>query len=385
MGLGMNYRSFAVIFALSTVVLNVAAQRPSAAQQSDRSNFLETERRTIEIFERASPSIVQIAGRKGSSDVISTDDKNVGIQTGSGFVWDTLGHVVTNDHVVQGTNALAVRLANGDILRAQVVGLAPTYDLAVIKLVNPKELPPPLSVGQSSDLKVGQHTFAIGTPFGLDQSLTTGVISGLKRRLPTSRGREIANVIQTDAAINPGNSGGPLLDSSGRLIGVNTAIYSPSGSNAGVGFAIPVDVVSRVVPELIKNGRVPTPGVGIVAAAETVATRLGVEGIIIMRVFANSPAGKAGVKGVDTEAGTLGDVIVAVGGKPVHRIAELTDEYERIGVGGSLQLTLKRDDKQYSIDLPIIDARRTTPPKQNQAVAPKQDQSSSSSESHGSQ
>ena len=371
----MNHRSFAVAFALSSIALIVAAQGPSAAQQPDRSNLLEVERRTIEIFERASPSVVLIVGRKGSSDLIATDEKSTGVQSGTGFVWDTLGHVVTNDHVVQGTNAIAIRLASGEVVRAEVVGLAPTYDLAVLRLLNPKQLPPPLSVGQSSNLLVGQSTFAIGTPFGFDHSLTTGVISALKRRLPASRGREIANVIQTDAAINPGNSGGPLLDSSGRLIGVNTAIYSPSGSNTGVGFAIPVDIVSRVVPELIKSGRVPTPGVGIVPAAESVATRLGVEGIIVMRVFANSPAGRAGIKGVNIDAGTLGDVIVAVGGKPVHRIPDLTDEFERIGVGGTIQLTLKRDDKQILMELPIIDARRTTPPKQDQAASPKQDQS----------
>ena len=375
MGLFMNLRLFALAFALNALVLNVAAQRPAIAQELDRSSLLETERRTIELFEKASPSVVLIVGRKGSSDVIATDDKNTGTQTGTGFVWDTLGHIVTNDHVVEGTNAIAIRLANGEVVTAQVVGLAPTYDLAVLRLLNPKQLPPPLAVGQSSNLLVGQSTFAIGTPFGFDHSLTTGVISALKRRLPASRGREIPNVIQTDAAINPGNSGGPLLDSSGRLIGVNTAIYSPSGGNTGVGFAIPVDVVSRVVPELIKNGRVPTPGVGIVPAAETVATRLGVKGIIVMRVFPNSPAGRAGLKGVDTTAGTLGDVIVAIGGKPVHRIPELTDEYERIGVGGTIQLTLKRDDKEIAIELPIIDARRVTPPKQDQVASPKQEQS----------
>jgi 2-alkenal reductase len=182
------------------------------------------------------------------------------------------------------------------VVSAVVVGLAPTYDLAAIRLQNPQQIPPLLSIGTSGNLKVGQFTFAIGTPFGLERSLTTGVISALKRRLPASRGREIANVIQTDAAINPGNSGGPLLDSSGQLIGVNTAIYSSSGQNVGIGFAIPVDIVKRIVPELIQNGRVPTPSVGIVPTAETVATRLGVNGIVIMRVFTNSPAGRAGIK-----------------------------------------------------------------------------------------
>jgi 2-alkenal reductase len=287
--------------------------------------------------------------------MVSADEKSTSVQTGTGFIWGTEGHVVTNDHVVVGTSAIAVRLATGEVVRATIVGLAPTYDLAVLKLQNPKQLPPPLAVGVSSSLKVGQFTYAIGNPFGLDQSLTTGVISALKRRLPTSRGREIGNVIQTDAAINPGNSGGPLLDSGGRLIGVNTAIYSTSGANTGVGFSIPVDVVSRVVPELIKNGRVPTPAIGIIPAAEAVATRLGVQGIVVMRVARNSPAERAGVKGVDQSAGTLGDVILKVGDKPVHRIPDLTDELERIGVGGKIQLTMKRDDKEYSLELNIID------------------------------
>ena len=167
--------------------------------------------------------------------------------------------------------------------------------------------------------------FAIGNPFGLDQSLTTAIISALKRRMPTAGGREVTDVIQTDAAINPGNSGGPLLDSAGRLIGVNTAILSPSGTNAGVGFAIPVDTVNRVVPELIRTGRVPTPGIGIVAAPEAAATRIGSEGVVIVRVAPGSPADRAGLRGVDPNAGAIGDVIVEVNGKPVRRLADLTD------------------------------------------------------------
>jgi 2-alkenal reductase len=178
-----------------------------------------------------------------------------------------------------------VRLASGEIGKADVVGTAPDYDLAVIHFSGDGELPSPIAVGTSSNLEVGQAAFAIGNPFGLDQSLTNGIINALKRRLPTSGAREIANVIQTDAAINPGNSGGPLLDSAGRLIGVNTAIYSPSGSNAGIGFAIPVDVVNKVVPELIRNGRVPTPGIGILAGNEALAARLGIQGVVVLWPF----------------------------------------------------------------------------------------------------
>jgi 2-alkenal reductase len=192
----------------------------------------------------------------------------------------------------------------------------------------------------------------------LDQSLTSGIISALKRRLPTSAGREIANVIQTDAAINPGNSGGPLIDSAGRLIGVTTAILSPSGSNAGIGFAIPVDVVNRIVPELIRNGRVPTPGIGIVTAGESATTRLGVEGVIVVRTAPGSPAERAGLRGVELNGGALGDVIVAVNDKPVHRLSDLTDELERSGVGKSVRLTVKRNSRTRTVDVDVVDIGR---------------------------
>jgi 2-alkenal reductase len=236
-----------------------------------------------------------------------------------------------------------------------VVGTAPDYDLAVIHIGSSGSLPPPVAVGSSADLKVGQAAFAIGNPFGLDQSLTTGIISALKRRLPTNAGREIANVIQTDAAINPGNSGGPLLDSAGRVIGVNTAIYSPSGSSAGIGFAIPVDVVNRVVPELIRNGRVPTPGIGIVAGNEALAARLGVEGVIVVRTVPGSAAAKAGLQGLNTATGQPGDVIVEADGKPVRRLPDLTDELEQVGIGKPIKLTLDRGGHRTSVSVQVAD------------------------------
>ena len=208
-------------------------------------------------------------------------------------------------------------------------------------------------------MKVGQAAFAIGNPFGLDQSLSSGIISALKRRMPTAGGREISNVIQTDAAINPGNSGGPLLDSAGRVIGVTTAIISPSGTNAGIGFAIPVDGVNRVVPKLIQNGRVPTPGIGIVAADEAVATRLGVEGIVVVQIAPNSPAARAGLKGVNLQAGTVGDVIVGLNGKPVRRLSDLTDEIEDIGVGKTVEITVSRDGQTRKVQTDIADISRS--------------------------
>jgi 2-alkenal reductase len=328
--------------------------RPIAA----RSDFAEAERATIGLFERVSPSVVQVVG--APSGMRSTDvESEGGGQSGTGFVWDGAGHVVTNNHVVSGTREVAIRFATGEVVGAPIVGTAPNYDLAVVRLRNTRNLPLPIAVGSSADLRVGQAAFAIGNPFGLDQSLTTGVISALKRRLPTSAGREIGNVIQTDAAVNPGNSGGPLLDSAGRLIGVTTAIISPSGSNSGIGFAIPVDTVNRVVPELISKGRVPTPGIGIVAANEAVATRLGIEGVVVVRVVPGSPAAEAGVRGID-QAGELGDVIVSANGQPARRLSDLTDQLEALGVGREIELSVKRNGRPLTVRVKVEDISRSS-------------------------
>lgn len=326
-----------------------------------RGSLSDLERATIELFERVSPSVVQVVNTPDGAGVFSFEgggmpgDSPDGLGSGSGFIWDGAGHVVTNAHVAGNAKRVAVRLTSGDILQADVIGVAPNYDLAVVRIANRGKLPPPVAIGSSADLKVGQSALAIGNPFGLDQSLTTGVISALKRRMPTAAGREIANVIQTDAAINPGNSGGPLLDSAGRVIGVNTAIISPSGTSAGIGFAIPIDIVNRVVPELIRIGRVPTPGIGIVAANEQIAARTGAEGVVIVRVAPGSPAEKAGLRGVDMRAGLLGDVIVAADGKPVRSLPDLTDVLELKGVGGDVGLTVQRNGARRDVSLQIVD------------------------------
>jgi 2-alkenal reductase len=333
-----------------------SASTPRAVEP--RGNLSDLERSTIELFEHDSPSVVQVVGRAAALASSSSEEEGVPAQSGTGFIWDGAGHIVTNNHVVEGADALRVRFASGQVLRAQVLGTAPNYDLAVLRVETTRALPPPIAIGTSNDLKVGQSVFAIGNPFGLDQSLTTGIISALKRRLPTENGREIANVIQTDAAINPGNSGGPLLDSAGRVIGVTTAILSPSGTSAGIGFAIPIDVVNRVVPEIISKGYVPTPGIGIVAASEAAATHAGVEGVAIVRTVAGSSAERAGLRGVDPSSGQLGDVIVSVNGKPVHRLADLIDEIERVGVGQRVTLEIKRDGQARSVDVEVMDIGR---------------------------
>ena len=354
---------FAAIVAGVLVALTLSNIRYSpwtntvARTVDQRGPLSDSERANIELFERVSPSVVQVAARSAAANPLD-EDEGAGAASGTGFVWDNSGHLVTNNHVVQNSSEVAVRFASGEVAQAELVGVAPNYDLAVLRIKNARQLPSPVALGSSSELKVGQSAFAIGNPFGLDQSLTSGIISALKRRLPTSSGREISNVIQTDTAINPGNSGGPLLDSAGRLIGVNTAIISPSGSSAGIGFAIPVDIVNRVVPELIKNGRVPTPGIGIVAASEAVATRLGVEGVIVVRTTPGSPAERAGIRGVNLSSGAIGDVIVQADGKPVHRLSDLTDQLEQVGAGKSVRVGVKRGSEARDVNVDVVDIGR---------------------------
>jgi len=349
----------AVLVALTLSNIRYSPWTNSTARSVDqRGPLSDAERANIELFERVSPSVVQVVARSAAANPLD-EDEGTGAASGTGFIWDNDGHVVTNNHVVQNGSEVAVRFASGEVAQAEIIGVAPNYDLAVLRIKKSRQLPPPVALGSSTELKVGQSAFAIGNPFGLDQSLTSGIISALKRRLPTSSGREIANVIQTDTAINPGNSGGPLLDSAGRLIGVNTAILSPSGTSAGIGFAIPVDIVNRVVPELIKNGRVPTPGIGIVAASEAVSTRLGIEGVIIVRTAPGSPAERAGIRGVDLGSGALGDVIVQADGKPVHRLSDLTDQIEQVGAGKSIRISLKRGSQRRDINIDIVDIGRS--------------------------
>ena len=360
-------RAFLVVIAILGAIWLLQPQlRPLFLSASEprqiaaRGALADFEQTAISLFARVSPSVVQVVVQRGGGG-LSPDSEGLEpgrAGTGTGFVWDNAGNIVTNAHVVGESNRVMIRTSQGDVMPAEVVGRAPNYDLAVVRIAG-RTLPPPVAVGASSDLKVGQAVFAIGNPFGLDQSLTTGIISALKRRMPTAGGREVADVIQTDAAINPGNSGGPLLESAGRLIGVNTAILSPSGTNAGVGFAIPVDIVNRVVPELIRTGRVPTPGIGIVAASESVATRLGAEGVVIVNVAPGSPAERAGLRGVDLAAGTIGDVIVEANGKAVRKLSDLTDVLEKVKPGETVDLKVARGNGRRSVSVGVVDISRS--------------------------
>jgi S1-C subfamily serine protease len=308
------------------------------------------ERRTIELFRGASRSVAFITTRVQQVDFWTRNVFEVPSGTGSGFLWDERGHVVTNYHVVQGADSAQVTLAGAEY-DATIVGYARDQDLAVLKIQASRDKLVPIRVGTSAGLQVGQKVLAIGNPFGLDHTLTTGVLSALGRTIQSANNVTIFDVIQTDAAINPGNSGGPLLDSGGRLIGVNTAIYSPSGASAGIGFAVPVDTVARIVPELIQHGRVIRPILGVdldERLSEYVTRRLGVEGALILRVYEGTGAEAAGLRGTKESrrgAITPGDVVTKIDDKAVTSVSDLLGRLGSYRPGDVVTLTLWNDGK----------------------------------------
>jgi S1-C subfamily serine protease len=324
-----------------------------------RGNLAEDERSTIALFEAARSSVVFISTTERVLAPWSRNALNVPRGTGSGFVWDETGHVVTNHHVLAGASGATVRLADGRAFSAALVGTSPAHDLAVLRIGVAIGRPSPLPIGTSADLRVGQKVFAIGNPFGLDWTLTTGIISALNRELPAQAGSVMVGLVQTDAAINPGNSGGPLLDSAGRLIGVNTAIFSPSGASAGIGFAVPVDVVNRVVPRLIANGGYVRSDLGIRTDAqlnEALSARLGVQGVFVLDVVPGSTAAVAGLRPAQLTAdgGFIpGDIITAVAGRPVSRVPELLAALDRYDPGATVGLTILRGGRSITLDIPL--------------------------------
>ncbi len=342
-----------------------AAPTASASAVSDAplpEGLSAEERRDIDVFRRASASVVYITNYTRQLDFFSFDAVETPAGTGSGFVWDKEGHIVTNFHVIEDGTKFSVTLGDQEF-DAAVVGVAPDKDVAVLKVVAPAGRLVPLTVGRSADLVVGQRVLAVGNPFGFDHTLTTGVVSGLGRELQSPSGRRIRDVIQTDAAINPGNSGGPLLDSSGRLIGINSAIYSPSGASAGISFAVPIDTVSRLVPQLIRYGRIKQPGIaGATLLSDAIARSNGIEGVAIYQVEEGSPSDQAGLAGITltrSRRPRLGDVIVAVDGKRVRNQQDLFDAFEAAGVGASARLTVTdgRSDKSREVRVKLIDVR----------------------------
>lgn len=326
------------------------------AQEIERTDLQPAEKRTISLFQESSPGVVHITSIDVRRDYFSMNLLAIPSGTGTGFVWDDRGHIVTNYHVVRSAQAIRITLNDQSVWDAEIVGEAPDHDLAVLKINAPKNKLKPLRIGTSEDLLVGQSVYAIGNPFGLDQTLTTGVISGLGREIESVTRRTIRNVIQTDAAINPGNSGGPLIDSAGRVIGVNTAIYSPSGAYAGVGFAVPVDNVNRLVPQLIAHGRVIRPALGISIANDQVSRRLGVNGVLVVNVSPNSGAEIAGLEPTRrTRSGNviLGDVITAINGEPVKSERNLFTILGEHDIGDTVSVTVKRSDGDHTLDVKL--------------------------------
>lgn len=306
------------------------------------------ERNTIEVFESARPSVVFVTNKQLARNPWSYDLITVPRGSGTGFVWNKDGYIVTNFHVIEGAQEVMITLQDQSNWPAEVVGLAPERDLAVLKIRAPKNKLFPLPLGDSGALTVGRKVLAIGNPFGLDATLTTGVVSALGREIESPTQRKITNVIQTDAAINPGNSGGPLLNSEGQLIGVNTMIYSPSGASAGIGFAIPVNTVKEVVPELITHGRIVRPVLGIASAPDHWAAQLGLEGVPILRVNPNSPADQAGLQGARRNNWgqiNLGDVIVAIDDTPIANDDQLQATLEQYKPGDKVVVSVMRQGK----------------------------------------
>lgn len=323
---------------------------------SARGDLADSEKSTIDIFNQASPSVVYISTSKIFRSFWSRDVRKVPRGTGSGFIWDEFGHIVTNYHVIEGASEANIRLNDGRTYPAHLVGVSPNHDLAVLKIEVKFDLPPAVPVGASDDLQVGQAVFAIGNPFGLDYTLTSGIVSALNRSLSADSDLIINNLIQTDAAINPGNSGGPLLDSAGRLIGINTAIYSPSGAYAGIGFAVPVDTVNRVIPQLIATGRYIRPSLGISIDDDInrqISRQLGIQGVAILEIIPNSAAYKANLKSAQvTRFGiTLGDVIQSVNGKQVTSVKSLLSELDNFEIGETVTIGVLREDSTIEFQI----------------------------------
>ena len=317
------------------------------------------EQATIELYKEAKPSVVHVTRFAARRNAWNLNIEKIPEGTGSGFIWDEDGHVVTNYHVIQGASAAQVILPEDHSkFDATLVGAYPDKDVAVLSIRTPKRKLKPIRIGRSGNLQVGQKTFAIGNPFGLDQSLTTGIVSALDREIESVNGRPIKGVIQTNAAINPGNSGGPLLDSDGLLIGMTTAIVSPSGASAGIGFAIPVDEINQVVTELIKHGKVTRPGMGVILASNQEAAKqlLNINsGVVIENVVKDSPAATAGIQPAtkDSEGEIHADVIVAVDDQPVKNTKDLYSIMEKHKIGDTVKVALERDGQRRDLSITL--------------------------------
>jgi S1-C subfamily serine protease len=327
---------------------------PARGQQA---RLLEDESNTIDVVKRTKNSVVFVTNIQLVRESFFSSEEAVPRGSGSGFVWDDQGHIVTNFHVIEDGDIFNVALPGGEQRQAKLVGREPNKDIAVLKVEGNLSGLFPLPTGASRDLQVGQKVIAIGNPFGFDHTVTTGIVSAVGRSMPGAGGVTIRDMIQTDASINPGNSGGPLLDSAGELIGMNTMIISPSGASSGIGFAVPVDTIRKIVPEIIKNGKVVHPGLGVSLMSDQYARRIGVEGVAILEVPRGSDAARAGLAGLRRDRiGRLylGDVDVAVDGTKVGSYDDLYTALEEHRIGDTVTLTVKREDKERKVRLTLI-------------------------------
>lgn len=335
-----------------------AATTPAPVAPLSSAYRIEDERNSIDVFRNVAPSTVYVTQKKVVVDYFAGTSSEVPAGSGSGFIWDRQGHVVSNFHVVKGAQSLSVTLHDHRTFEAEVIGVEPRKDIAVLRLIAaPADLVPIALQPSGQALEVGQKTIAIGNPFGLDQTLTTGVVSALGREVKGIGGVTIRDMVQTDAAINPGNSGGPLLDSAGQLIGMNTMIYSASGSSAGIGFAVPVSAIRRVVPQIISTGRAEQVGLGVqIDPAQRLERRLGLRGVVILRVLEGSPAAQAGLRGIQQSAGgiQLGDVIVGINEDQVANYDDLYNALDRYVPGARVTITVVRPEGKRQVQLELI-------------------------------
>lgn len=316
----------------------------------------EDEQNTIDIAQNSSKSVVFITNVQLVRDFFFQEEEAVARGTGSGFVWDNQGHIVTNYHVIEDGDIFAVTLPNHDYLKAKLVGIDPTKDIAVLKIEENAEKMAPLKIGTSQNLRVGQKVIAIGNPFGFDQTVTTGIVSALGRKMLGIGRVTIRDMVQTDASINPGNSGGPLLNSDGELIGMNTMIYSQTGTYSGVGFAVPVDTIKRIVPQIIKYGKVIRPGLGITLVPDQYLSQYNIKGVAVREVVPNGPAHRAGIKGLKRDRwGRLyfQDIIVAINQYKITSYDDLYNALDHFRVGDTVTVTVERDDQIRKVKLTL--------------------------------
>lgn len=338
-------------------ILPQSQEKPLPARPiSARGPLLPEEQTAINIFEETKSSVVYITTLVYKRDLFTFNVFEIPQGTGSGFIWDEEGRIVTNFHVIYNAQNVQVTLSDQSKWKAELAGYAADKDLAVLKIQAPRKKLHPIRIGASQDLKVGQSVYAIGNPFGLDHTLTTGIISALGREIESLTRRPIQGVIQTDAAINPGNSGGPLLDSAGRCIGVNTAIYSPSGAYAGVGFAVPIDTVNRIVPQLIHYGKVIQPGLGVRVAEDYLAEQIGIDGVLVIDVDPKGAAAKAGIIATHYDSRdnlVLGDSIISIDGKKIRSTNDLYKTLESYQVGDEVQVEVVRSGQKRTLKIKL--------------------------------